>query len=123
MIDDFKGSLMTVDVEILPQQFFLLIDKQAVACSAEEWAMQFEEMVLNETKHVALQKVKGYRVSTVWLGLNHNYFGGAPHIFETMVFDKKTHDSIYCTRCSTWDEAEKMHQHAIAWIKGGCKEE
>lgn len=33
----------------------------------------------------------GYYISTVWLGINHNFFGdGPPIIFETMVFRPKT---------------------------------
>ena len=28
----------------------------------------------------------GIRVSTVWLGINHNFLGGRPLIFETMLF-------------------------------------
>lgn len=31
--------------------------------------------------------VHGCMVSTVWLGLNHNFWGGQPLIFETMVFN------------------------------------
>lgn len=38
--------------------------------------------------------VGGYVVSTIWLGLNHAYMpGGAPLIFETMVFAKERLDT------------------------------
>lgn len=53
-------------------------------------------------------------VSTVFLGLDHNYFGagGQPILFETMIFGGE-HDQ-HQTRCSTWTEAEKMHKNACA---------
>jgi hypothetical protein len=34
----------------------------------------------------ATDKLAKYRVSTVWLGLDHNWGDGDPLIFETMVF-------------------------------------
>jgi hypothetical protein len=39
-------------------------------------------------------------VSTVWLGINHNWIGGRPLIFETMVFG------------APWDEYEEMHRYS-----------
>ena len=53
----------------------------------------------------------GKWVSTVWLGLNHNYGEGPPLIFETMVF--RNHDDLTdldCERYST--EAEAVAGHA-----------
>lgn len=54
-------------------------------------------------------------VSTVFLGLDHNYNdSGLPIVFETMVFYQR---KKYCTpfelfqeRYSTWKEAEKGHK-------------
>ena len=49
-----------------------------------QWA---ELMEANLDRHVADDMVGDVRVSTVWLGLNHNWSGqGPPLIFETMVF-------------------------------------
>jgi hypothetical protein len=51
-------------------------------------------------------------VSTVFIGLDHNFGGGAaPMLFETMIFDGGEDD--YQTRCATWDEAEQMHAEAV----------
>lgn len=55
-------------------------------------------------------------VSTVFLGLNHAHFGGPPMLFETMIFGGK-HDQ-HQDRCSTYDEAEAMHERAVAMVKG-----
>jgi hypothetical protein len=68
-------------------------------------------------------------VSTVFLGLDHGHSirkNAPPILFETMIFDmkpkaKKCEDRQkprnYQTRCSTWDEALKMHAAgcAAAW--------
>lgn len=46
-----------------------------------------ELMEVGLDRHVADDMVGLVRVSTVWLGLNHNWSGsGPPLIFETMVF-------------------------------------
>lgn len=48
-------------------------------------------------------------VSTVFLGINHRFLdNGPPLLFETMVFGGPFHEEM--TRCSTWDEAVKMHE-------------
>jgi len=53
------------------------------------------------------------RVSTVFLGLNHQHFTGGPlEIFETMIFGGP-HDS-YMERYATWDEADAGHLRAVA---------
>lgn len=56
------------------------------------------------------------RVSTVFLGLDHQFFGGPPHIFETMIFGGP-HDQ-YQERYSTWAEAEAGHARALAIARG-----
>lgn len=50
-------------------------------------------------------------VSTVFLGLNHNYGSGPPLLFETMVFGGARDGD--CSRYSTWDEAERGHQEVV----------
>ena len=52
-------------------------------------------------------------VSTVWLGLDHNYDGGKPLIFETMVFPKGEWLERYCERYSTEAQAKKGHKKAV----------
>lgn len=70
---------------------------------------------------VAKGDVGPLRVSTVFLGLDHNYApDGDPLLFETMVFGGSAlheSDEIYCDRCSTWGEAERMHSKAVAWAR------
>ena len=48
------------------------------------------------------------RVSTVFLGIDHNWGGGEPLLFETMVFGGPL-DGEICLRYPTWDRAENGH--------------
>ena len=53
----------------------------------------------------------GALISTVFLGLDHNFFGGTPILFETMIFDFDA-ATDYQERCATWNEAIEMHKRA-----------
>lgn len=76
-----------------------------VPCTLEEWARGNRE-----DRRVAATAKDGVSVSTVFLGLSHNFGDGPPLLFETMIFGGP-HDE-YQTRCSTWDEAQQMHAAA-----------
>jgi hypothetical protein len=55
-------------------------------------------------------------VSTVFLPINHNFFGeGPPTLFETMVFGGE-HNG-YQDRCATWEQAETMHQRTVDMVR------
>jgi hypothetical protein len=104
--------------------YFLNEDHTYKPCTLMEWANQTDILWKENKKHVADEEINGKRVSTVWLGRDHNYLGGCPLLFETMVFDKQLADSsIYMDRYTTWDEAVKGHQKAITWVLNGCKED
>lgn len=63
-------------------------------------------------RHVRHTTLGALWVSTVFLGIDHNFFDdGPPILFETMVFG----DGIdsYQTRCATWEEAELNHAEAV----------
>lgn len=99
-------------------KYVLLPDKTYREADLYEWSEQFEEMSKKGERHVGDDHVCGKHVSTVWLGLDHNLHGGAPHVFETMVFDTpRGGNDIYMDRYSTWEEAEEGHQKAIEWVK------
>jgi hypothetical protein len=75
-------------------------------------------------KHVAEEIIEGYRVSTVWLGLNHASFSAKkPIIFETMIFPEEDAaiplDEIesFQERYSTLAEAERGHKAACRYVK------
>lgn len=54
------------------------------------------------------------RISTVFLGLDHNFLGeGKPILFETMIFPDGDQ-----WRCGTWRQALTQHRVAVGIIKG-----
>lgn len=103
--------------------YYLNEDKTYRPCHLMEWANQIEDMHKNDTKHVAHDVVEGFRVSTVWLGMDHNWLGigGKPHLFETMIFaeNNPSWNEEFMWRYATYDEALRGHQIAIDLIKKG----
>jgi hypothetical protein len=60
----------------------------------------------------------GWHVSTVLVGLDHGFEGGAPLIFETMIFHRKTGWMDWCCRrYSTKEEALLGHREAVASLR------
>lgn len=78
-----------------------------------EWAAWFE----TAQRHVAHDQIAPrIRVSTIFLGLDHNFVGaGLPILFETMVFGGLL-DGLQ-ERYHTWEEAEKGHAIILAQVK------
>lgn len=77
------------------------------------WAEWMED---EENKRVALDSFYGTDISTVCLGLDHNWGEGPPIIFETMVF---SHDSFYdglTRRYSTEAQARKGHVRTVWYV-------
>lgn len=108
-------------------KFILDKDKNVIPASLFEWGQFFENN--EEERIVKKDKINGLKISTVFIGVDHNICrlydkeeDHELHIFETMVFDGNMSD-IYCDRYATWKEAEEGHQSAIEWVKSGCKDE
>lgn len=86
------------------------------------WARWFEG---EDNRLIAWDEVaEGVVVSTIFLGLDHNYFGGPPLVFETMVFGPYGGGEQH--RYSTWDDAWAGHhatlkrlQKAVAGVENG----
>ena len=91
----------------------LYYNRQGASITMEEWMRSFGSL---EAKRVALDRLpNGYSVSTVWMGLDHNFGAGRPLIFETMVFSDGLTGDVDCDRYST--EAEAMAGHAVMVAK------
>lgn len=97
------------------QRWYILDDqKNLVPCDMDTWARWFE----TANRHVALStgpdpkdQNEIIKVSTVILGLDHNFFDeGPPLVFETMIFGGE-HDQ-YQMRTSSWAEAKAEHLKA-----------
>lgn len=113
--------------ELQPERYAILdAEGNIQPASLYSWGqyLQSHENRIAQTKH------KGYRVSTVFLGLNHQYLPDLPPLwFETMIFTPEYErtlsnkkkimlgDELWCKRTSTKAEAIQAHQEGIAWLK------
>lgn len=84
-----------------------------VACSLEEYVAA----TLDGVRHVDLTTmhtpIGECMISTVFLGLDHNYGGrGEPIVFETMVFNGPKDG--FQARYRTWAEAQAGHKRTVA---------
>lgn len=67
-----------------------------------------------EDRHIGDDTINGARISTVFLGLDHNWGDGPPVLFETMVFGGE-HDE-WMDRYHTYDEALAGHKKVVDCI-------
>jgi hypothetical protein len=90
---------------------FVLVGRLAVEVDLMRWAEWFE----TADRHVKLTEQGDVRVSTVFLGLDHNFSDrGPPILFETMAFVGD--DSVGQERYATWAEAEEGHARWVAQV-------
>ncbi|MGI9403000.1 MAG: hypothetical protein ACR2OF_00635 [Hyphomicrobium sp.] len=75
-----------------------------------KWSQWYEKA--REERIVAKTNVGDMNVSTVFLGLDHSFGDGPPLLFETMIFGGPE-DQEYQERCSTWEQAEQMHERGV----------
>lgn len=98
-------------------------DRQGQPMEMLAWAEKFGDM---DYKVVAQHWVRGWMVSTVWIGLNHNFnpFSQGPAlIFETMIFppgDESPEGMFcedYCDRYPTEAAAHAGHDRALSYLR------
>lgn len=96
--------------------YALDLDRKVIPVSLEEWAtfLGRRERVVEQTDTDTCW------VSTVFLGLDHNYSrSGPPLLFETMVFSRgNPGDDEEMYRYPTWDEAQAGHTATVDRIRG-----
>ena len=95
------------------RHYYILIDDEAVPCEdVATWARWFE----TAERHVATDRVGGVQVSTVFLGLDHDWgLGPLPVLWETMIFGGP-HDE-YQERYTSRTAALAGHQRALALVQ------
>lgn len=91
--------------------YYVLDGKEPRPVDMMTWAQSFE----GDRVRVGKDTVGDATVSTVFLGLDHNWGDGPPLLFETMVFGGSLDET--CERYSTWDEAEAGHARMIERVK------
>lgn len=75
------------------------------------WAVWFE----TADRTVEKTYIQDCEISTVFLGLDHQWLDGPPILFETMIFGGKLDGE--CWRYSTWEEAREGHEAAVEKVK------
>lgn len=101
---------------------YILVDRQPVSIEIDidtqqgredlrRWGQWFEEA----DRQVAVSRFFGAVVlSTVFLGLDHQWGQGPPLLFESMAF--WFGEGGDCFRCATWAEAEEQHARMCAQV-------
>jgi hypothetical protein len=86
----------------------LYYNRRGEPMTMEEWAAAFqrEDRILAQTDLGTLG-----RVSTIWLGLDHNHGRGRPIIFETMVFGGPLDQEML--RYYTEEQAREGHEFIL----------
>ncbi len=99
---------------------YYILDEEHRVVEVEDmttWGEWFNRIEARRVSYTKLGKT-GYVVSTVFLGLDHNFLvtetGGnyQPIVFETMVFDKDRNE-MGCFRYTTWIEAIQGHETVV----------
>ena len=94
--------------------YYILKNKKPVPVSdVLEWGRFFEKADRIVKQETLPNEVF---VSTVFLGLDHNFGWGKPLLFETMAFVRNEAE-IDSDRYSTWEEAEKGHKRMVKKCK------
>ena len=103
---------------------YILKNGKVVVCNdLLKWGKWFEtaDRIIQQDKIKVGKKEKF--ISTVFLGLDHNYSDGTPLLFETMVFDSTKGTVQYGSgevvgRYATKAQALKGHEKIVRNIKG-----
>lgn len=101
-----------------------ILDSDGTPVPCEDLITWGTWMSTPEVRKVALDQLtingEAVKVSTVFLGLDHNYYGqGEPILYETMIFGGYHSDDMY--RYCTKDEALIGHANALKLVKGEMK--
>jgi hypothetical protein len=102
----------------------------AIEPDLEKWAHWYQ--TAKRRRHVGNDFVGPYRISTVFLGLDHNFGDGSPILWETMVFRQSRNkkptlksgdwEDLYQDRCAgSREQAEAMHAKMVKKVKASMK--
>ena len=104
-----RSHLDTTEKNIMEN--YILEGKKAVLCDMLTWAKWFEKA----DRQVARDQIGDADISTVFIGIDYSFGFGPLMLFETMVFGG--HLNQEQNRCSTWEEAEKMHSVMVERVR------
>lgn len=80
------------------------------------WGLWFEE---HANRIVAQEWVENVKISTVFLGLDHNWFGKEPVLWETMTFSNNAsfNHEVSCRCGGNREQAEAMHRTVVEQVR------
>lgn len=103
---------------------YWIMDEEHVLHSTtlDGWAAWFAKRG-PDARRVAQTETQFFMISTVFLGIDHQFGEGPPLVFETMVFARdphhdaelgfSVHEDFDQIRYATWDDAVTGHQTAV----------
>ena len=92
---------------------FILDGKKTIPCdNLFQWGRWFDKA----DRVVAKDQCGNAKVSTVFLGVDYDFTGKKPLLFETMVFGGPYDGEEQ--RYSTWEEAEEGHKKVVSRLRG-----
>lgn len=99
-------------------RFYVLVGRTPIAVDMLSWAEAFEKRHRDgratgiDPWRVAGDDLDGCQVSTVFLGLDHRFFGADdPLLFDTMIFGGPLNGEQW--RTATYDDAERCHAEVV----------
>lgn len=94
---------------------YILVNGEPVVCDDyTKWGKWFQS---SPERVVKQEEIGPFKISTVFLGMDHNWGGGSPLLFETMIFGGGDSDlNEWQDRCGTLDAAKEMHARAVALV-------
>ena len=94
------------------QKYILDENHNHIPVDLMTWGRWFGDI---KNRRVAEDKIGKVKVSTVFMGTDHNFSDdGPPLLYETMIFGGKRNDEQ--ERYSTWDEAIAGHKRIVKEI-------
>jgi hypothetical protein len=100
------------------EYMILTADHEVVSTDLRTWSKAFgNTKAFEKARRVGKTTVGDAEVSTVFLGINHEFMGGPPLWFETMVFGGDYDADQW--RYTTWAEAEAGHARVVAALERG----
>lgn len=106
-MSDFNDITTPID-----DRFYRLVDRVPVRCTLAEYAAAMQ----NDANRIVAQAAIGeFQISTVFTGIDQNWGGDQPILFEIAVFGLPD-DLRPQWRFSTWDEAMETHNVLVALL-------
>ena len=107
MSDDINNITTPID-----DRFYRLEGRVPVRCTLAEFSKSMQE---DEKRILAQATIDNLQISTIFIGIDQNWGGGDPLLFETVVFGLPD-DLQPRWSFSSWDEAMEIHNLLVATL-------